>query len=62
MAAHAHPSIVITLAVEAQPRVQVLSMSAAEEDRVVDWVRSHEGLAGLVQRALELAKEARAAS
>ena len=61
MHAHAHPSIVITIAVEAQPRVQVFSMSEAEEARVVDWVRSHDGLAELVQRALELAEETRAA-
>ncbi len=61
MDAPAHPAVLIELRVEAAPRVLVCCMTEAEETRVVDWIRSHNGLAELVQRALELAEEARAA-
>jgi hypothetical protein len=55
------PAVLIELALESAPRVVIHSMNDSEEARVVDWIRSHDDLAELVVRALELAEEARAA-
>ena len=56
------PAIVIELDLEAKaPRVFVRSMTEGEEARITDWIRSQDGLADLVFRALELAEEAQAA-
>ena len=56
------PSIVIELDVEEKaPRVYVRAMTDGQEARITDWIRSQDGLADLVDRALELAEEARAA-
>jgi len=55
------PAIVIELRLESTPRVLIHSMSDSEETRVIDWIRSHDELAELVVRALELVEEARAA-
>jgi hypothetical protein len=55
------PRITIELGLETAPRVLLHSMNDSEETRVLDWVRSHDELAELVARALELAEEARAA-
>jgi hypothetical protein len=55
------PAVLIELGLEAAPRVLVHAMNESEEARVVDWIRSHDELAELVVRALELAEEARAA-
>jgi hypothetical protein len=58
----AHPAVVIELLVEERaPRVLVCAMTDGQEARIVDWIRSQDDLADLVQRALELAEEARAA-
>jgi hypothetical protein len=55
------PAITIELGLESAPRVLLHCGSDSEEARVSDWVRSHDELAELVARALELAEEARAA-
>jgi hypothetical protein len=54
------PAVVIELAFEAAPRVFLHCLHELDEARVVDWIRSHDELAELVVRALELAEEARA--
>jgi hypothetical protein len=55
------PAIVIELGLESAPRVLIHSMNDSEQARVIDWIGSHDALAELVARALELAEEARAA-
>jgi hypothetical protein len=55
------PAILIELGLESAPRVLLHCVNDAEEERVMDWIRSHEAFAELVLRALELAEEARAA-
>jgi hypothetical protein len=55
------PAVLIELGLESAPRVLIHSMNDSEEARVHDWIRSHDELADLVARALELAEEARAA-
>jgi hypothetical protein len=55
------PAIVIELGLETPPRVLIHCGNDSEETRVIDWIRSHDELAELVARALELAAEARAA-
>jgi len=57
----AGPMIMIELAVEAPPRVLLHCMTDGEEARIMDWIRSRDELAELVQRALDLAEEFRAA-
>jgi hypothetical protein len=55
------PAVLIELRLEwSAPRVLVHAMNDSEETRVLDWVRSQDGLAELVVRALELAEKARA--
>jgi hypothetical protein len=49
-----HPAIVIEIPVEAAPRVFMHGMSDGDEARILDWIRSQDPLAELVQRALEL--------
>ena len=61
MSSGSHPGVVIELRLEAAPRLLLCCMNDAEEARVWDWIHSHDALADLVQRALELAEEARAA-
>jgi len=61
MSSGTHPAVVIELRLEAAPRVLLCCMNDAEQLRVEDWIASHDALAELVQRALELAEEARAA-
>jgi hypothetical protein len=56
-----HPAIVIEIPVEAAPRVFMHGTTDGDEARVLDWIRSQDELAELVQRALELAEEAKAA-
>jgi hypothetical protein len=56
------PSIVIELDVEAKaPKVLVVATDKQGEARILDWVRSQDALAELVEHALEIAEEARAA-
>lgn len=56
------PSILIRFDIESlAPKVLLDVANEAEETRIVDWIRSRDELAQLVQRALELAEEARAA-
>lgn len=55
------PQVTIALGLESAPRVLLHSMNDSEAGRLLDWIRSHDDLAELVNRALELAEEARAA-
>jgi hypothetical protein len=56
------PAILIELCVEARaPRVLVRCIGDGQEARIIDWIQSQDDLLELVQRALELAKEAHAA-
>ena len=57
----AHPAVLIEIRVEAAPRLTLCCLNSSEESRIRDWIGAHEGLSDLVQRALELAEEARAA-
>ncbi len=43
------------------PRVFVHSATEGQEARLMDWIRSQDDLRELVERALQLAEEARAA-
>jgi hypothetical protein len=62
MASGAPPAVVIHIGLESlAPRVLLDCMNQAEEVRLIDWIRSQDGLAVLVQRAIDLAEEARAA-
>lgn len=55
------PSIVIQVGVEERAPVVFIVASTKElEGRIVDWVRSQDELAELVERALEIRDEARA--
>ncbi len=55
------PSLQIEIPLEAGPRLRLVCMTEAEEERLLDWLRSRQELAELVDRAVELATEARAA-
>jgi hypothetical protein len=56
------PSVVIQIGYEDKaPVIYVIASTEGQELRMMDWVRSQEGLATLVHQALELAEEARAA-
>ena len=55
------PGIVIRLPLEGRPQVRFDVLSESEERRLADWLRSRQELAELVDHAVELATEARAA-
>lgn len=56
------PSIVIELDVETKvPKVLVVATDEQGEARIMDWIRSQDALVELVEHALEIAEEARAA-
>jgi len=55
------PTLQIELPLEAGPRLRLVCMTEAEEERLLDWLRSRQELAELVDQALRLATEARAA-
>jgi hypothetical protein len=55
------PAFVIEIPLEASPRVLMRAMTSGEEDRLVDWIRSHDELAMLIARAIEIAEGAQAA-
>lgn len=55
------PALIIRLELEAAPRVLPDCLNGWEEARLDDWIRSKPELAELVERALELAEEAKAA-
>jgi hypothetical protein len=52
------PALVITLALEAAPRVSADCLNESEYDRLRDWLASREELLALVARAIELEDEA----
>ena len=53
------PAIFIALPLEAPPRVLINCLNSGEEERIRDWIYSHDAFAELLARALELAEEAR---
>lgn len=53
--------LVIEFEVEAAPCVRLVCMNASEELRIFDWLRTRPEYLDLVERAFELAQEARAA-
>ena len=55
------PAIVITLALEARPRVWCDFLTTQEADRVLDWVDQHPEYRELLDLAVELQGEERAA-
>jgi hypothetical protein len=55
------PAVLIVLEIEAAPRVWISAASDTEELRVRDWLKSQSELADLVETAIDLAEEARAA-
>lgn len=55
------PAIVIFIEVEAAPRVLIRANADVEEQRVWDWISAHCEYRALVERALELAEQDRAA-
>jgi hypothetical protein len=55
------PAILIRIELEAAPRLQVDALNQQEHDRIVDWLRAHPRYLRLVQEALALEAEERAA-
>ncbi len=55
------PSLVVRFPLEAPPRVEIEALYETDTARVVDWITAHPAWDALVQRAQELAEEARAA-
>jgi hypothetical protein len=51
------PRLVIVLSLEAGPRVYADSVDEWETSRLQDWIRSHEDLAELLDRALSIREE-----
>ena len=55
------PAVVIRLELEAAPLVYVDTLRKSDANRLKDWLQTHDEYGALVARAMELAKEARAA-
>lgn len=55
------PAVYIELPVESAPRVRVVCLNESEEQRLWHWLFSQEELTELIERALEIAQEQRAA-
>jgi len=54
-------AVVIELAIEDAPRVFSTAATDGQQARLFDWIQANDELRELVQRALELAEEAKAA-
>lgn len=54
---HAAPAVVIRLPLEAGPRITLETGDAGELDRVCDWLRAHDDLPELIERALDITEE-----
>ena len=55
------PAMLIEFPVESAPRLYMRAQNEGEERRLNDWLVSHPELTELIERALELAQEQRAA-
>jgi hypothetical protein len=55
------PAILIRLELEAAPRLLVDAVSEQEHDRLCDWLEAHPAYVDLVQQALALERQERAA-
>jgi hypothetical protein len=53
--------VLVVLALEAAPAVLLDCLDEAEERRLRDWLRAHDGYADLVRDAVDLAERDRAA-
>jgi hypothetical protein len=55
------PSVVIQLALEARPRIEIHALHEADEVRLADWLAAHPKLLELYVCAIDAANERRAA-
>ncbi len=55
------PAIVIRLELEAAPKLYVDAVNSAEHDRLLDWIGSQPHYLRLIQAAIDLEAERRAA-